>query len=142
MASIKIRAKTAGQVSRFMTEAVDMFEEHGFVNLSCSDIRSLPANAAIRLCYKQIQQHSDDTTAVDIERFCKWNYGVPILRRDCEIQEHVFGNLEKKYGYERMIKIMDMFSVTSSMSTKQSNEMIKQMMIDHPYIIIDDKDDK
>ena len=134
--SIKARVKNTEQFAKFMNAALDMFEEKGAVNMTCNDLRSIDANATIRLCYKQIQQMSEGMTAKDVERQCKLNYGVPILRRDCEIQDYVFGDLERRYGYERMLKIMDMFAVTSTMNTKQCGEMIEQMLLDHSYIVI------
>ena len=115
----------------------DYFKEHKYIQVTWSDKRSLDANAAIRMCYKQIQQYRDDMTAKDVERMCKLTYGVPILSRDCEMREYVFRKTMEKLNYEQRLKVMDCFTVTSDMTAKQASEMIECMMQDHGYIVLE-----
>lgn len=113
--------------------------EHKYVQVTANDKRSLDQNAAIRVCYDQIHKYRGDMEYIEIERQCKLDYGVPILRRECIIFNDIFKSLEKRYNYEQLLKIMDKFKITSddSFSSKMATEMIDIMMKDYPFIIIE-----
>lgn len=119
------------------TELANFWIDHRYIQVTASDKRSLDANAAIRVCYKQIQDNSEGWTVKDTERHCKLTYGVPILRRDDVVQNHVFNKTLTGATYEQKLKMMDAFAVTSIMSTTQANEMIQCMMQDFSFIVIE-----
>ena len=141
MASIRKTLNSEQGAIDWCRELLIFWKENKYIQVTASDKRSLDANAAIRVCYKQIGEHRQDLTVKDVERLCKWTYGVPILRRDCVMHDHIFGQLEKVYDYERLLKIMDAFKVTSDMSTTQANEMIECMMLDFPFVVIEKPSD-
>lgn len=137
MATIKFKVNSKDSFKKAFDECWTFFLENKYTNLTMSDKRSLDMNAAIRVAYKQIQDNWEGMTGKDIERHCKLNYGVPILKRDCPIHADVFNQIDSLNNYEQMILIMDAFKVTSEFSTSQGNEFIQSMMNDFPYIVIE-----
>ena len=117
-------------------QTFDFFWEYKYCQVTISDKRSLDANAAIHVCVKQIQEHSDGWTIKDTKRHVKLTYGVPILSRDDEVHEYVFRKTLSRATYEQKLKMMDAFAVTSIMSTTQATEMIECMMQDFSFIVI------
>ena len=139
MATLRIKVNSVQAVIDCAAQLRDFWLEHKYVNVTLSDKRSLDANAAIRMCYKQIRQHREDMTAKDVERHCKLYYGVPIRRQNCEVEEFVYARVFKGMTNEQKLKTMDCFSVTSVMTTSESNQMIECMMQDFPFIVIEKK---
>lgn len=137
MAAIRSTVNSRQRLLDWCTDLVDFWDEHKHIQVTASDKRSLDANAAIRVCYKQIQDHRDDMTAKDVERHCKLTYGVPILSKDDTVQNYVFTKSLSGANYEQKLKMMDCFSVTSVMNTTQANEMIECMMQDFNFIVIE-----
>ena len=105
------------------------------VVISCK--RKLSQNRAIRECYKQIKEYNEGWTAKHTERYCKYTYGVPILRASSEVDNYVFGKILPPLSFEQCLTVMDTFAVTSKMTPKQAHEMIQSMVDDHPYIHLD-----
>ena len=136
MASLRGRINSKESWREWCLQTFDFFWDHKYCQVTISDKRSLDANAAIRVAYKQIQDHKQ-WTSKETERHCKLTYGVPILRRDDEVQNYVFSQTVDKGNYEQKLKMMDAFSVTSVMSTTQAGEMIECMIQDFSFIVID-----
>jgi len=103
------------------------------INVSLSTKRSLDQNALVNQWYTDIA-HCCQDSFLNIRRQCKLNYGVPILSRDDIYRERVFNSLKKSFPYDKLLEIMDIFSVTSVMSTEQLKEYLNQMHEDHPYL--------
>ena len=95
--------------------------------------RTLPQNALKSVWYKEIADFRGDVTAKDVERECKLNYGVPILRRDVATN-WVYEQSIDKLLHEKKLIIMDIFSVTSIMSVKEKNEYLNLMQSDYPFL--------
>lgn len=120
-------------------QVVDFWREHKWITIAVYAKRTLTQNATIRQCYKQIHEDRGDITLKDVERMCKLNYGVPILSRDDKMQGWVFDQTVNKLDYERQLKVMDTFAVTSVMSPSQANEFITQLLLDFPFVVIEKK---
>lgn len=136
MANLRGRINSKESWREWCEKTFDFFWEHKYCQVTISDKRSLDQNSATRLCYKQIQEHKE-WTAKETERHCKLIYGVPILRRDDEVQNYVFSQTIDKGNYEQKLKMMDAFAVTSIMNTAQLSEMIECMMQDFTFIVIE-----
>ena len=141
MASIRGKANSLSALLDWSTELAHFWDEHKYITVTASTTRSLDINATIRLCYKQIEDHRDDMTTKDVERHCKLMYGVPILRNESVVFNHVFGEISKLYSHERLLKIMDTFKITSDdeFTTAMGNKMIECMIQDYPFIVIEKK---
>ena len=140
MTSIRAKINSRESFYAWAEQLIDFWHEHKYIQVTASDKRSIDTNSAIRLCYKQIQQSREGWTAKDTERHCKLTYGVPILRKDDVVQDYVFSKTLSGATYEQKLKMMDAFSVTSIMNSKQASEMIECMIQDHPFIVIEKQD--
>ena len=141
MASICAKVNSMQSLLDWSTDLAHFWIEHKYIQVTANDKRSLDQNAAIRVCYEQIHKYRDDMEYIEIERQCKLDYGVPLLRRECVIFNDIFKSLEKRYNYEQLLKIMDKFKVTSddSFSSVMATEMIDIMRKDNPFIVIEKK---
>ena len=141
MASIRATLNSEQGAIDWCRDLLKFWLEHKYIQVTANDKRSLDQNGTIRLCYKQIHQYRGDCERIEIERQCKLDYGVPILRRECIVFDDIFKSLEKRYNYEQLLKVMDKFKVTSDdgFSTVMASEMIDIMMKDHPFIVIEKK---
>lgn len=109
--------------------------------------RTLPQNALKSVWYGDIARQRGDVTAKDVERECKYKYGLPILRRD-PFRDFVFKAIDgfdnfKKYKTENYGELtgleikhlsMDSYAVTSIMSVKELSEYAGMMQSDYPYL--------
>ena len=111
--------------------------KHKYANVALSTRRSLDQNALVNQWYSDIARQYDGNTFLDVRRQCKLDYGVPILKRDCEVHNYVFSkSLDRIRDREKRLKVMDTFAVTSAMSTAQLKEYLNQMHQDHPYLVV------
>jgi len=95
--------------------------------------RTLSQNALKAVWYKDIADFRGDVTAKDVERECKLNYGVPILRRDAATN-WIYEQSIDKLPHEKKLVIMDRFAVTSIMSVKEKKEYLNSMQSDYQYL--------
>ena len=123
--------KTLHMAQEWLSET---FNEHKYARVQVdAGKRTLSQNALKSVWYAQIAKNRADVTAKDVERECKYKYGLPILRRE-PMHEYVFANSVDKLDYDRKLKVMDCFSVTSIMSVEQLNEYMTMMQNDYPYL--------
>ena len=59
--------------------------------------RTLSQNALKSVWYGDIAKYRGDVTAKDVERECKYKYGLPIIRRS-QMQNYVHENITDKIG--------------------------------------------
>jgi hypothetical protein len=95
--------------------------------------RSLNQNSVKSIWYRDIAKARGDVTAKNVERECKYKYGLPIIRRD-PLQNRVHEKLTDTLDYEWRLKIMDCFAVTSVMTKSELAEYLKLMKDDYPYL--------
>jgi len=95
--------------------------------------RTLSQNALKSVWYKDIADFRGDMTSKDVERECKLNYGVPILRRDVATN-WVYEQSLDKLPHEKKLIVMDRFAVTSLMSVKEKKEYLTCMQSDYPFL--------
>ena len=95
--------------------------------------RTLSQNAMKAVWYCDIAKHRGDVNAKDVERECKYKYGLPIIRRN-PMQNYVHEQITDKLIYEKRIKVMDCFAVTSIMSVSELKEYLTMMQNDYPYL--------
>jgi hypothetical protein len=112
----------------------DAFNNHklGYVKLFFGK-RTLPQNALKSVWYAEIAKERGDVTAREVENECKLNFGIPILRRDPG-NNWIYENSIDKLPYEKRVKAMTRFAVTSLMSVKELTEYIKEMQNAYPYL--------
>lgn len=96
-------------------------------------MRTLPQNSLKAVWYGDIASKRGDTSAKEVERECKYKYGLPILRREPKY-EFVFSKAVDVLDYERRLKVMDCFAVTSIMSVEELSEYLDMMQSDYPYL--------
>jgi hypothetical protein len=108
--------------------------------------RTMPQNALKSVWYKDIADFRGDVTSKDVERECKLNYGVPILRRD-PFRDLLFSVIDRfdssmmyktskgeLTGLEIKHQSMDSFAVTSIMSVKEKKEYLNCLQSDYPFL--------
>ena len=95
--------------------------------------RTMPQNALKSVWYKDIADFRGDVTSKDVERECKLNYGVPILRRDVATN-WVYEQSIDKLPHEKKLIVMDRFAVTSIMSVKEKKEYLNCLQSDYPFL--------
>jgi len=112
----------------------DEFEKHKYCRVKIDGgKRTLSQNALKAVWYGDISKHRGDVTAKDVERECKYKYGLPILRQDT-MHEYVFSKAVDVLPYEKRIKVMDCFAVTSIMSVEQKKEYLQMMQNDYLFL--------
>jgi hypothetical protein len=87
--------------------------------------RSLPANAQQHVFYKQISEFTG-TDLKTVECESKIDFGLPIILADPEVGRTIGYALERGGFFsmqrEKQVKFIQIFQVTSLMSTKQHNQ--------------------
>lgn len=87
--------------------------------------RSTDQNAMFYALYRDIADQSQDQTEIDVRRYCKLHYGVPIMRRESEkFRERYDQVIRDNLTYEQKILAMDILDVTSLMNKRQGTEYI------------------
>ena len=95
--------------------------------------RTLDQNALKSVWYGLIAKHRGDVTAKDVERECKLNYGLSILRRD-PARNWVYEKSVDMLPYEKKLRVMDSFAVTSIMTVLELREYLAMMQSDYPFL--------
>lgn len=114
----------------FIGDVREQWRKHHYlrVTVKTGKDRSLDQNAISHAWYEQIARELREDDALGVKRFCKLNYGVPILRAedpefrslyDCAIKPHL--------TYEQKLKAMDYLPVTSLMTTTQLSAYLVAM---------------
>lgn len=109
--------------------------------------RSLSANAVQHVWYQQISKATGESR-VYVERFCKLEFGVPILRNFCkrteelEIRDFFEWTLKQmkfdERPYDNRLEIMGKLPVTRLMTSRQHIEYREQMQAHYaPEIILE-----
>ena len=112
----------------------DEYKKYKYIRIkSYGGKRTLDQNSLKCVWYKEISEQRSDVSSKDVERECKYKYGLPILRRD-PVHEYVFSRAVDPLPYEKRLVVMDCFAVTSVMSVEQLTEYTKMMKIDYPYL--------
>lgn len=89
------------------------------VTLSTDKPRSLPQNNLIYAMYEQISREGGQEDVKEVRRRCKLHYGVPILRAEDEEYRAKYDLVIKPLAYEIKLEAMDVWPVSSVMSTDQ-----------------------
>jgi len=93
--------------------------------------RSLHQNDMIRALYRQISEQDTQHTLIEIIRYCKLHYGVPILRADSSKFAELYDKVIKPHDYETKLEMMDLLPVTSTMSKTQGTEFIDSVIMEY-----------
>lgn len=88
--------------------------------------RSLKQNDLVHMWYREIADQTEDSTPLDIKRYCKLNFGVPILLEDDDFRVK-YNAVMDDIPYETQLEAMDLIDITSAMTTKQMGEYLDQM---------------
>lgn len=88
------------------------------------DGRTVDQNDMIHALYRQIASQSDDQGFIEVRRYCKLHYGVPMLRAASEVFRYVYDHAIKPLDYEFKLKAMDVLPVTSELGKRDAMEFI------------------
>lgn len=89
--------------------------------------RSLPQNALMHEWFEQIARELGEGTPEDVKCECKLRYGVPILRAEDQGFRDAYDATIKRMDYERKLKAMRFWPVTSLMNVSQLSRMLEDM---------------
>jgi len=131
---VRYRVNSKKALYEFLDDACKMFEEIHYFNATLTDKRSLDQNALKEVWYKEISERREDMSINDVRRECKLLYGVPILRRDSDMDNWLFQQTLDKLDHERKLKVMDSFDITSKMSTPQMKEYLNEINLEYPWL--------
>ena len=95
--------------------------------------RTLDQNALAAVWYLDIAKHRGDCNAIEIKNECKYLYGVTILRREAG-NNWLYERTIDLMDYEKSVKAMSRFAVTSIMTVKEKTEYLEMMQQDHPFL--------
>lgn len=137
--SIKAKINSRQSLLDWCQSLVDFWEENKYINVTASVLRSNDQNALIHAAFQIIadhrNEHHGDTTDLQVKRECKLTYGTHILRRDDPMHDWVYRQTLDKLDYDRQLKCMDSFQVTSIMSHVQLTEFYKMICDDAPFVV-------
>jgi hypothetical protein len=114
----------------FIGEIRQMFNEKRYLEVSIVEQgkkRSNDQNSTQHCWYVQVHRELKEHTAGKVKCFCKFHFGLPILRGDDEHFNNVCVKFIDPLTYEDKIEAMEFFPVTSRMNTRQSNEYSEAM---------------
>jgi len=107
----------------------DEFKSHHYlkVNIKSGKDRSTDQNSISHAWYEQLARELKDEDALGWKSFCKLNFGVPILRAEDAEFRAVYDEAIKPLSYEKKIKVMAYFPVTSIMTKSQLSKYLETM---------------
>jgi len=86
--------------------------------------RTNPQNRLQHKWYVEAAEQIGDYDAGEYKRRCKLRFGVPILRGSDEGFNELWGRTAAKQDYETQVELMEYFSVTSLMTTKEKKQYL------------------
>lgn len=90
--------------------------------------RTLDQNGQSHVWYEQLAKELTEYDELGWKRFCKLNYGVPILRaHDAEFRALYDKCIKSTLTYEEKINAMDYLPVTSLMTAEQFNQYFESL---------------
>lgn len=87
--------------------------------------RSNPQNKLGHKWYAEIAAQKGDETELDVKKYCKLHFGVPIMRATSEIFRAEYDRVLRPLPYETKLALMAFYPVTSIMTTKQETEYLE-----------------
>lgn len=117
----------------FVDKLANFWIEHKYIRVTVHNMRSLSQNALKSVWYQDIANRYGDRTAKDVERDCKRNYGLLILRRQT-VHNYVYSKSIDLLPYDKQLIAIDTFAVTSIMSTAELKEYLDMMQVDYPFL--------
>lgn len=100
----------------------EMFEEKKYLEINIIEqgkSRTLKLNNVSHRWYSEVEQKEKEYTAGQIKRFCKYYFGLPILRGADEYYNEKCVTFIDPLPYEQRIEIMELWPVTRLMTNKQ-----------------------
>jgi hypothetical protein len=91
--------------------------------------RSLDQNAISHAWYATVAAVEKEYTPAEVKRFCKYHFGVPILRENLEYS-HMIEKVLAPLNYEERVKAMEFINVTSLMTKAQLSTYLEHVQ-DH-----------
>lgn len=139
MNSIKAKVNSRESLLKWCQDLVDFWEEHKYINVTASIKRSLDQNALIHAAFEIIAEHRNnnhgDTNGLQVKRECKLSYGTYILRTDDPMYDWLYKQTLDKLDYEKKLKVIDSFQITSIMSPDQLTKFYKMICDDAPFVV-------
>lgn len=88
--------------------------------------RTLDQNSMINALYGQVASQAEDLAVIDVRRYCKLHYGIPLLRANSVTFNQFYVAAIIGMEYEQKIMLMDYMDVTSAkeFSVKMGTEYI------------------
>lgn len=92
-------------------------------------IRSNDQNDMLHAVIREIAEQKQDETFVEIKRYIKLHFGVPILRgSDKEFKQSYDRSIKLDLSYEHKLLAMDLLPVTRLLSRKQFSALIDEVI--------------
>lgn len=134
----KVAVNSAAKLAEALGLINNMFRDHKYLVVSVrpGKDRTLDQNGLWFKCYERIAQMTQVGEAVDVRRYCKLHYGVPIMRRDCDEFRDGWNRMFLNLTYEEKLYLMaecelfgpDGFPVTRLFNRKQGIEYTNRMV--------------
>lgn len=117
-----------------INEIIELYkkDKYGQVGLYFGK-RTLSQNALKSVWYSDIAKYRGDVTAKDVERECKLEFGVPILRRR-ELFNWKYERTLDKLPYEKQLIFIGVEKVTSEMTVKELSEYCDEMQNKYQWL--------
>lgn len=116
-------------LQRAIGDLRELFKAHHFlrVTVKTGTARSLNQNAIAHAWYGQIARELREDTPLGVKLFCKLHYGVPIMRAEDEEFRDLYDLVIKPLTYEKKLKAMNAWPVTSIMNKDQNSQYLEAM---------------
>lgn len=104
------------------------WKEHRYLRVtgSVDKPRSLDQNALSHTWYDQVSRELGEDSPLAVKAYCKLHFGVPILRAENELFREVYDiAVLRTLSYEQKLKLMEVFPVTSEMTTTQLTKYLE-----------------
>lgn len=130
----KIIVNSDAMESHAIATIRSLFRQYKYVRvtLATGKDRSKEMNALTHVWYGQVSDERGEETPLEVKRFCKLHFGIPILRAEDEEFRNWYDTLigregNSRFTYEEKLQIMDKIDVTSEMSQNQIMQYAKAM---------------
>lgn len=116
------------QLQSYIGELRAAWKEKRYLRVehSADKPRTLPANALSHVWYEQVSRELGEDSPLAVKAYCKLHFAVPIMRAENELFREVYDiAILRTLSYEQKLKLMEVFPVTSEMTTTQLSKYLE-----------------
>ena len=85
------------------------------------------------------QDEANMLTVVEVRRYCKFTFGLPILFADHRDEAERFWKMCKSITYEERLLHMDYMDVTSHFTVKEGSQYIESLLVHYQHLDLPEK---